>query len=200
MAATTNERILEKSMELFTRFGINSVRTDDITMNLGISKKTFYQHYASKEQLVTCVTERLLCDALTEINKRISTCSNSIKQASEIWDTLIVFRKKYNPNFLLNVERHYIGAWNLIEAFRKEYLTQVLIQNLRKGVSQSYYRADVNEEVMAALWLDMSRLQYDISNSEMEIKHHFIRSLLTTTGFENYSQVLCNEESKKELA
>jgi len=120
---TTNERIVRKSLELFTRFGINSVRTDDISMELGISKKTFYKHFVSKEELVVCVTERLLSDTLTEIDKPVKTCCNSIVQASEIWDRLIAFRKKNNPNFLMDLKRYYARAWNLVETFRTEYLT-----------------------------------------------------------------------------
>ena len=199
MAITTDERIVRKSLELFTRFGINSVRTDDISMELGISKKTFYKHFISKEELVVSVTERLITDALTEIDKPVKTCSNSIVQASEIWDTLIGFRKKNNPNFLMDMKRYYARAWNLVETFRTEYLTSVLTRNLERGVRQSLYRADMNEKVMALLWLDLSQMQYNEDPSDVEIKHHFIRGLLTLEGFKNYTQTFCNKSDKCDL-
>lgn len=188
----TNERIVSKALELFTRFGINSVRTDDISTELGISKKTFYKHFESKEELVVCVTKRLICDALTEIEKRVKACGNSIIQASEIWDTLVGFRKKNNPNFLMDVKRYYERAWSLVEAFRTEYLTPVLTQNLERGVRQNLYRADMNEKVMAWLWLDLCQLQYNAYDSDSALKHHFIRGLLTLEGFKNYTRNFCN--------
>jgi AcrR family transcriptional regulator len=199
MAMTTNERIVRKSLELFSRFGINSVRTEDISAELGISKKTFYKHFVSKEELVVCVTERLLSDALSEIDKPVKNCCNSIVQASILWDTIIGFRKKHNPNFINDVKRYYARAWNLVETFRTEYLTSVLIQNLKRGVLQSFYRADMNEKVMAWLWMDLCQLEYNANDSDAEIKHHFIRGLLSRQGFENYAKELCDKENMKEL-
>ena len=49
------ERILVKAHELFNRYGIRSVSMDDIAAQLGMSKKTVYQYYADKEELVSGV-------------------------------------------------------------------------------------------------------------------------------------------------
>jgi AcrR family transcriptional regulator len=49
------ERILIKAEELFMQFGIRSVSMDDIANNLGMSKKTLYQYYADKDELVDAV-------------------------------------------------------------------------------------------------------------------------------------------------
>jgi len=46
------ERILVKSEEMFMQFGIRSVSMDDIANNLGMSKKTLYQYFADKDELV----------------------------------------------------------------------------------------------------------------------------------------------------
>jgi len=45
---------------------------------------------------------------------------------------------------------------------------------------------------MAWLWLDLSQLKYSENDSDAEIKHHFIRGLLTLEGCENYNQLLCS--------
>jgi AcrR family transcriptional regulator len=49
------ERILLKSHELFNRYGIRSVSMDDIAAQLAMSKKTLYQYYTDKDELVTAV-------------------------------------------------------------------------------------------------------------------------------------------------
>src|SRR5688572_33430678 len=51
------ERILVKSEEMFMQFGIRSVSMDDIANNLGMSKKTLYQYYADKDELVDAVVD-----------------------------------------------------------------------------------------------------------------------------------------------
>ena len=50
-------QIRQCAYELFTEHGIRAVSVDDVCRRIGISKKTFYTCYASKEQLVSCVVE-----------------------------------------------------------------------------------------------------------------------------------------------
>ena len=54
------ERILLKAHDLFNKYGIRSVSMDDIAAQLGMSKKTLYQYYADKEELVNAVFTRIL--------------------------------------------------------------------------------------------------------------------------------------------
>src|SRR3954468_1153843 len=54
------ERILVKSNELFNRYGIRSVSMDDIAAQLGMSKKTLYQYYSDKDDLVNAVFDIML--------------------------------------------------------------------------------------------------------------------------------------------
>ena len=49
------ERIRQKADELFRRYGIRSVTMDEIATQLGMSKKTIYQYYTDKDQLVDAV-------------------------------------------------------------------------------------------------------------------------------------------------
>ena len=45
--------ILRKVLTLYRKFGIRSVTMDDISHELGISKKTLYQYVRDKDELVT---------------------------------------------------------------------------------------------------------------------------------------------------
>jgi AcrR family transcriptional regulator len=51
------QRIMIKAAELFMQYGIKSVSMDDIANSLGMSKKTLYQYYADKDELVEAVVE-----------------------------------------------------------------------------------------------------------------------------------------------
>jgi AraC-like DNA-binding protein len=54
----TQERILQTAETIFMRMGIRSVSMDDISAELGMSKKTLYQYFEDKDQLVTTVVTR----------------------------------------------------------------------------------------------------------------------------------------------
>ncbi len=51
------DRIKEKAEELYMKYGIRSVSMDDIAAQLGMSKKTIYQYFADKDELVDAVVE-----------------------------------------------------------------------------------------------------------------------------------------------
>src|SRR4051812_4431565 len=53
----TKDRIRQKAKELFMRYGIRSVSMDDIATQLGISKKTIYQYFTDKDELVDGVVD-----------------------------------------------------------------------------------------------------------------------------------------------
>jgi AcrR family transcriptional regulator len=51
------ERIIKSALNLFWRYGIKSVTMDDIAKDLGISKRTIYQHYSDKEAILALVIQ-----------------------------------------------------------------------------------------------------------------------------------------------
>ncbi len=52
MAEDNQKQILKTAGEMFFRLGVRSVSIDDICHELGMSKKTFYVYFASKEELI----------------------------------------------------------------------------------------------------------------------------------------------------
>jgi TetR/AcrR family transcriptional regulator, cholesterol catabolism regulator len=66
---TIAERIKQKTHDLVMQYGIRSVSMDDIAAALGISKKTIYQYYADKDELV----EAVIADKIAE-NQQCQRC------------------------------------------------------------------------------------------------------------------------------
>ena len=70
-ATETKGRILKTAVELFTKFGFRSISMDDISHQLGMSKKTLYQYFADKDEIVTLVIQAHLTQE-KEMLKRAS--------------------------------------------------------------------------------------------------------------------------------
>lgn len=54
---TIRKRILETAKEFFLEFGYKKVTMDEIADSLGMSKKTLYQYFPSKYELLSAVTD-----------------------------------------------------------------------------------------------------------------------------------------------
>lgn len=180
------ERIVAEARHLFNQLGVRTVRLDDVAHQLGISKKTLYQHFHDKEELVRLVLETQLDENLREAEAIHTLASNPIVGALRIWDRLVAYRQTTNPNLLRDIERHYPTVWSMFELFRTTYINTILATNIRRGIEQGLYRSDVDEPALAWLWVTQSQWEIPYPDAETAIKHHFVRGLLTQEGLAFY--------------
>lgn len=68
----TKERIISESIQLFIHRGVRSVNMDEISSQLGISKKTLYQYFSNKQELVFVAFEHLLLKMRKLLNEKTS--------------------------------------------------------------------------------------------------------------------------------
>ncbi len=183
------ERIIAQAVKVFSQFGVKAVRLEDIAQSLGISKKTLYQHFRDKDELVRLMLESQWNEALYEANAIHTYADNPLVEALLIWDRLIRYQQTVNPNLRRDIERHYPTAWSLFQAFRTEYINTILVANLRRGIEQELYWADLNETVIAWLWAEQGQCEIPFSGGEMAVKHHFVRGLLTQKGLALYETI-----------
>lgn len=55
----TKERILEEALKLFAQCGYKGTSMNDIAAKLGVTKAALYKHYASKQEILDCIIERM---------------------------------------------------------------------------------------------------------------------------------------------
>ncbi|MEK7225127.1 MAG: helix-turn-helix domain-containing protein, partial [Bacteroidota bacterium] len=98
-------RIQAKADELFMRYGIRSVSMDDIAAQLGVSKKTLYQFFADKDELVDAVVDKELKKGQHDCLE----CRRSSKDAvDEIFITMEQIAEQFrnmNPMVLYDLEK-----------------------------------------------------------------------------------------------
>lgn len=76
----TKDRILTRASALFLRNGIKSVSMDDIATDLGMSKKTLYKTFTSKDDIVLAVMTTHLCQAQGECTRVASIAANAVEE------------------------------------------------------------------------------------------------------------------------
>lgn len=191
-------QILVVAMSLFKRHGVKSVRMDDIATELGISKRTLYELYSNKEDLLyECVKndkqrfrERLIDYARTATNE-MDTMTYFFKcQIADLGDT--------NPTFFSDITKYTKTVEYLKNhKIRMKKNSQSFID---KGIAQGYFRDDVNYNILdklgdAAMNHAMQSRMYrlyplrDIYRTFMLI---FMRTCCTEKG-KRYMQQLLDE-------
>ena len=139
------KKILTTAMRDFRRQGIKAVKMDDIAKSLSISKRTLYELYCNKEELLNeCVSFH---DA--EMEKKFRS---RIKKDSNVMDILITFisihvenSSKINPVFFTELHK-YPKVRRSIQK-RGEERKKLSIGFLYRGVEEGYFRSDINYEI-----------------------------------------------------
>lgn len=183
-------RIIKEARQLFNHFGVKTVRLEDVAHQVGISKKTLYQYFSSKEDLIRQTLEILFKESLLQARAIQTQQTNAITGALLIWDRLILYKQTVNPNLLRDIERHYPTVLSFFQTVKTHYSNTILIANLRAGVAQGLYRSDLEETLVAWWWLEQSQWDLPITGAESAIKHQFVRGLLTQQGLASYEQLL----------
>ncbi|MDO4763686.1 MAG: TetR/AcrR family transcriptional regulator [Flavobacteriaceae bacterium] len=139
------ENILNKSKELFLKHGFKTVGMDDISNELGISKKTLYQYFSSKDELVETSLNHMYDMVMQKIKAISGTCETPIHEHYEINRSVRdLFGGKISYIAMFQLKKYYP---QLAQEFQeKRYKdNKVLIQrNLQEGIEKGYYRKEIN--------------------------------------------------------
>lgn len=208
------ERISTKAEELFTRFGIRSVSMDDIANNLGMSKKTLYQYYADKDELVHAVVDNHINSLEHDCLSIQEGAKNAIDEVFMTIDKIIDEFNNMNPLLVHDLEKFHHRAFQRFREHKDKFLMEVLRHNLEWGIKDGLYRADINIEVMSKFRLESMMIpfnvtafpagRYNLAELSREFIIHFIYGIATIKGhklIQKYIQQrqksLTHEENKK---
>lgn len=140
------DRIIDKSSELFIH-GIKSVSMDEIATSLGISKRTLYENFKDKEDiLLSCVN--IYSEKKKEIFLHAETSSDNI---IELFLKLIDqphFSRFPNLKFFEDIEKYYPKVrMHLLE--KRDENFELMKVFLRRGVKEGVIRDNLNIEIAA---------------------------------------------------
>ncbi len=143
------EKILKVSLELFFKYGIKRVTMDDIAKELGMSKKTIYQFYKEKDDLVNQLCEIEMAKQEKIFEEVTSKSMDPIHEIILISNNLKEMLHHINPIFFLDLQKFHPNAFNQIQKFKDNCAYKDIIRNIRNGKEQGYYQKEVDEDFVA---------------------------------------------------
>jgi AcrR family transcriptional regulator len=141
-------RIITAAINLFIKYGIRSVTMDQISRDLGISKRTLYENFKDKTELL-----RKSLDHLSSIKQ--DEAWELVRQSNNVIETIYLLARKgaemkqlVNPLFFEDIRKYYPELHNMLisESRSRNYsLTRTL---LMKGISDGLFKDDLNIEMV----------------------------------------------------
>jgi len=200
------EKLLRGAEDLFKRYGLRSVSMDDIARNLGISKKTIYQHFADKDDVVASVAKANMERHRVQFDKIAAESKNAVEEMVKISFCLKEIIQSVNPSWLFDMQKYHQRAWSDWQEYKHRFIRQNVVRGLKQGMEEGYFRSELNTEILATMRLEQVQMvfdhavfprdQYDVGDVQAALFDHFVHGLLTEKGkklYQKYYKENCKE-------
>ena len=188
----SKERILKGAEDLFFRYGIKSVTMDDIAKHLGISKKTIYQSFSDKDEVVHTLMEIKLKEDQKTMREMSEGAENIIEEIFQMMKHISVLFGKINPNAFYDLQKYHPKSWLLIQTFKENCIEKMVEEAMQKGIKDGIVRADINIKIMAKLRMEEVDMgfnpnlfppdKFKILDVQLGLIDHFLHGICTIKG------------------
>lgn len=194
--------ILTEAYKLFLKNGIRAVKMDDIAHHLGISKRTLYEIYTNKEDVVLESLRLHIETSKRELQEKMSHTDDAMDILTEFLKMRFNEIKDMNPCFFEDI-RMYPRVLEFFEQHNDEHKAQTH-EFFLKGQEQGYFitglRFDILDDVGNSV-VDAFRGGGKYVNKSYPIKDvfqimmiFFVRSICTIKGIERLDKTILNND------
>ncbi len=193
------KEILHKASELFLDFGFKSVTMDHLAQELGVSKKTIYEYFKTKSDLV----EQVAYYVRDRIHAEIDLVQ--LKQLDPIEEMVDIKRvvmkrlknEKTSPQF--QFQKYYPNIYAKMRESQVCKMEDCIGKNIERGVEEGYYRKDIHKVFICRIYiagmlnLKDEELFKDSQLSPKELYEEFLkyhlRSIVDAKGLKRLNQL-----------
>jgi TetR/AcrR family transcriptional regulator, cholesterol catabolism regulator len=186
------EEIIVRSEQLFMRVGIKSVTMDDVSKELGISKKTLYQYFDNKDSLVEAVVDSHVEREQACTQEIVLGAKDALDEMVRIGVFLASTIEDVSQSTLFDLQKYYYKTWETLMKKQDEHIINSIVKNLEKGIAEGNYRGDVNAQVIAKIYAKATYMIVDeignpnsnFSRKEMvwELHNYHVHAIATPKG------------------
>ena len=190
------EDILKRALNDFMQYGFKTFTMDDLANKMGMSKKTLYEHFPSKQDLVDACLDYALEMSCTNV-------TTFVQGEGSVIENVYRNQKKVQEVFNINSDR---PIWELQKYYPKTYermegefaKTDALFIDklLEKGWQEGLFRKDINVNFYKVFYTSVQRLR-SITHTFPEREFPFWETIYTI--LEYFFRILVNEKGLKEL-
>ena len=200
------DRILFGAQDLFFKYGIKSITMDDIAKHLAVSKKTIYQFFADKNELVeTLLSESLKKDEF-ELRQIQKDSENVIVEVLSLMKHMGNMFSKVHPNIFYDLQKYHPEAWNQFIIFKENCMAKMVEDSIERGIKEGYVRTDLNAKILAKLRIEQVQMGFNpeifppdkfrIVDVQVTLLDHFLLGICNIKGhklFNKYKEVMEDE-------
>lgn len=194
------ERIRQEATALFLKYGVRSVSMDDIAAQLGMSKKTLYQYYKDKNELIEQVLEGIICVNECSCSGYVEESENAVHEGVLSLRMIQDMFRTMNTAILYDLKKYHPGAFQIFIRHKNEFVYNTVKKNMERGIREEVYRSDLNVEILTRYRVEAVTMMFDpeiqesisqpLLDIQREVMIHFLFGLVNPKGYKLLTKYL----------
>jgi len=185
-------RIITEATQQFLQYGIRNVTMADIALSLGISKRTIYELFKDKTELIQTCIEHLIKEQDEHTRVILEGSENVVEAIFAFMQLGIEALDAVNPAFLKDLKKYYPSIWNKMHSTHTEKGNELSRHLLENGIQEGIFRKEINVSIIVKLFYAQmnliagenlfSRNEYDLTDIFKNVVINYIRGISTNKG------------------
>lgn len=191
MKDTFKDDIIISATKQFKAFGPKTVSMQDIAFSLNISKKTLYQYYSSKQNLLQETLTTIFNNHFEKIERILDKDMSPLEKFILIYNYGILQMVTYNPSYFYELKKYY---YEIHEEYnnRKNHIIYNIIHNL---LADAQNQGEILKEVKLTLFCELYLYNLDSVLANRRFKDHYeIKTLLNHLIIYNLRGIATNPQ------
>lgn len=187
------EKILTSVEEKVFSQGFTKVTVEEIAQDLGMSKKTIYKFFPSKEDIMRA----LMRMNMRRLEKQVISIVESDKPFEEkftaFFGTLGRITSKISRPLLRDIQKHIPELGKEIDEFRREKIFGRLRSMFTQAKDEGFLRKDLNEDIFMMMFINSVQ---NIVTPSVLAEHSFSASEAARQIFQTLFEGILTDESR----
>ena len=165
---------------------------EEIARMVGISKKTIYQEFLDKKDLVTEVFKEILEEDRKKMVLILEQEDGVIDHLVKVFQVIRERLSSINPMVIVEIQKYFPEAWKMFENFKKQEIMRDLIIVMEKGKRLGYFREEIDTAILARVRMDQitsafdpvhfADPEYNFVEEQLVLMDHFLHGIFTEKG------------------
>lgn len=204
MSMEKKQEFLVQIIPLFLKYGFKSMGVDDISKELGISKKTLYQAFKDKNEIVYEAVSALMSQEENISCQIAETSENAIDEVIQMAKVITQKFEVLHPSVHFEIAKYYPEAYKVFQRHKTEFVFSCIKNNISRGMEEGLYRTNLDSNIISGLFvhkmdlfLDRSGFggkDYSFKEVYLEMIRYHIRGLASEKG-RNYLRERIKDET-----
>lgn len=192
---TNKQEVLKCSVTNFTKFGSKRFTMDELANELGISKKTIYKYFKSKEDLVVESVAFLIEGFKDDIKAIVASQNEPITSIILIYKKGFEYLKHFKPSFIFGLKKYYPKANAIFDEFRDNFTNKTIYNLLDEAKEIGIIKTKVNLNLFCELYFKRfeeiafkNNNLFETYNNKELLNHLIIYNLrgITVSNYKNH--------------